>query len=184
MLDRLEAAADGSLTTLGPLEKQLEAELRKIRPAALPATLLQALEAHTQGLPRPGSPAVVPFPARHPATAHNRKWWSAAAAVAILGALSALLIPNGAPSDKPIAGQAQNPGLSEHPSVNTEITPTGFSRQVSETSDEGIIWPSAKPHRVVKVVYKERVTMKRADGSTYEVEQPRVEYYVVPTDSD
>ena len=57
----------------------------------------------------------------------------------------------------------------------TELTPAEFSRKLSETSDEGIIWPSnQQPRRVLKVVYKDLVTMKRPDGSTY---QPRKSGY-------
>ena len=126
----------------------------------------------------------MPFPIKRPATKSRSNWWSAAAAVAILGALSALLIPNPKQANPNIAQQPNSGDPSPIP-ASAELTPASFSRQLSETSDEGIIWQDNNtPHRVVKVVYKDRVILKRADGTSTEVIQPRVEYYVVPTHSD
>jgi hypothetical protein len=65
------------------------------------------------------------------------------------------------------------------------LVPAGFDRGLSEASDEGVVWQSAnRPHRVLKVVYQERVTLKDSAGRTYQVEQPRVEYILVPAKTD
>ena len=41
-----------------------------------------------------------------------------------------------------------------------------------------------QPQRVLKVVYMDRVTLKDSAGRTYQVEQPRVEYILVPATAD
>lgn len=187
-LDRLEAAADDRLTELSPLEKQFEAELRRFQPSALAPSLLASLEIQCSGIAFPKAAAVVAFPkAKHPPQP-RRTAWSAAAAVALLGALAALLIPTHPDNNPSVARHHPAPLIPEsgtHTPQASEISPAAFSRKLSETSDEGVIWPTnQQAHRVLKVVYKDLVTLKRADGSSYQVEQPRVEYFIVPTHSD
>ena len=47
-----------------------------------------------------------------------------------------------------------------------------------------IVQENQLPHRLLKVVYMDRVTLKDADGRTYQVEQPRIEYILVPATAD
>jgi len=188
LLDRLEAAATDRLTELSPLEKQFEAELRRFRPNALPPSLLASLEIQCSGITFPEAAAVIPFPKVKQAPQSRRAAWGAAAAVALFGAFAALLIPTKPGNHSSVAGHKPAP-LRPEAGMNTprtaDLTPAEFSRKLSETSDEGVIWPSnQQAHRVLKVVYKDLVTLKRADGSSYQVEQPRVEYFIVPTHSD
>lgn len=186
LLDRLESAAEGTWTDLDPLEKQLEAELRHQRPARVPEALMAALEAATDGVEFPGDRAVVPF---SPAVAERESrskggGWKAAAAVAVLGALSALMLPPREPAATTAAKPAAPALESPAGPATSALTPAQFSRKLSETHDEGVIWPSNRqPFRVVKVVYMDQVTLTRDDGTTYQVEQPRVEYYMVPAQS-
>lgn len=188
LLDRLEAAADDRLTELSPLERQFEAELRRFRPTTLSPSLLASLEIQCSGIAFPKAAAVVPFPNLKQAPQSRRSVWGAAAAVALLGALAALFIPTKSGNNPSVAGQkAPSIHTEANPSAlrSSDLTPADFSRKLSETSDEGVIWPSnQQAHRVLKVVYKDLVTLKRADGSSYQVEQPRVEYFIVPTHSD
>jgi hypothetical protein len=66
-----------------------------------------------------------------------------------------------------------------------ELIPAGFNSGLSEAVDQGVIWqPDQQPHRVLKVVYKDCVTLKDANGGTYQVERPRVEYILVPADTN
>ena len=66
-----------------------------------------------------------------------------------------------------------------------QLIPAGFNRNLAEARDEGVIWQSNnQPHRVLKVVYMERVTLKDASGRTYQVDKPRIEYILVPADND
>ena len=187
-LDRLEAAADDRLTELSPLEKQFEAELRRFQASALSPSLLASLEIQCSGLAFPEAATVVPFPKAKQTPQSRRAAWSAAAAVALLGALAALMIPTNPDSNPSIARHHPTPLIPEsgiHTPQASDLTPADFSRKLSETSDEGVIWPSnQQAHRVLKVVYKDLVTLKRPDGRSYQVEQPRVEYFIVPTHSD
>jgi hypothetical protein len=70
-------------------------------------------------------------------------------------------------------------------SANGNFVPAGFNRGLSEVHDEGVVWKSnSQPHSVVRVVYKDLVTLKDANGRTVQVEQPRVEYMLVPAKTD
>ena len=70
-------------------------------------------------------------------------------------------------------------------SAHGNFIPAGFNRGLSEVHDEGVVWKSnSQPHSVVRVVYKDLVTLKDASGRTVQVEQPRVEYMLVPAKTD
>lgn len=186
MLDRLDACADGTWTQISDYERHIEKELQRHQPSALSDSLMDSLMASTQGLPFPSkTDTIVSFPGKSHRPYSSRKPWAAAAAVAIIGALSALLIPM-APTDQ----VTSNPPNTTSPSpiinpTHGSLVPAEFSRNLTEATDEGIVWQDEnQAHRVVKVVYHDRVTMTDADGNTYQVEQPRIEYYMVPTESN
>lgn len=188
-ISRLEAAADESLTTLAASELRLEAGLREHSPAALSGDFFQRLENLTAGVPFPVDEKIVLFPKtgpviRKPAARKNRPMWAAAAAVALIGAATALLMPN-APAPGPVVKQS-SPGSSRPPVPRPvqNYVPAGFNASANAT-DEGISWhQSDNPHRVVKVIYRDLVTLKDAEGRTIEVEQPRIEYILVPEKVD
>ncbi|RYZ48518.1 MAG: hypothetical protein EOP49_18505 [Sphingobacteriales bacterium] len=78
---------------------------------------------------------------------------------------------------------APSPAISSAASSN--LVPASFNRGVSEVHDEGVVYNSGnKPHSVVRVVYTDRVTLKHPDGRTYQVEQPKVKYVLVPAHTD
>jgi len=189
LLARLEACADGRLTQLDPAELEFEKRLRGTPPARLSPDLMASLVTTVAALPFPAAdPKIVRFPAaaepqpsRH--ARQNRHWWGAAAAVALFGALAGWLVPAGNPSAPVADNKPAAPAI--RPVAPAPLVPAGFNRGLSEASDEGVIWHSNnQPHRVLKVVYQERVTLKDADGRTYHVEQPRVEYILVPAKTD
>lgn len=61
------------------------------------------------------------------------------------------------------------------------LTPASFTSQLSEASDQGVISSlNHKPHRLLKVVYKDQVILKDNLGATYQMAQPRREYILVP----
>ena len=191
LLDRLEAAAEGTLTELTEDEVKFEAELRAIQPHGLRPEVLEELETAVEGIPAPTQVHVLPF-SRQEANRPRRVlrfdpiWAGVAAAVALLGMLTSLLMdPVGGPASN-LADNKPQPALSAPvlAAAPDSDFPAEFTRALSQTQDEGIIWGENKdPHRVLKVTYTDRVSMKRKDGSTYQVEKPRVEYYLVPTDS-
>lgn len=185
-LARLEACAENTWSDLTPGEVRFEQRLREITPANLPPALMASLEAALSGIPFPRDEKIVIFPQQSTASPrHRRGWWGAAAAVALTGAVSALLIPAN-PGPGKIAAAPPPVRVTQPAATNhTDLIPAGFRRGLSEARDEGVIWQSNdQPHRVLKVVYMERVTLKDPQGLTYQVEQPRVEYILVPAKID
>ncbi len=180
-LSRLEAAADGTLTQLGHEEIRFEAFLRDTSPARLSPDFLAQLEAIVVEVPFAVDEKIVLFPKANTAVQirRQRPIWAAAAAVALIGAASALLVPSG----KAPATVARQSAPSSPPAArpaNGNFVPATFNRGLSEVRDEGVVWKSNnQPHSLVRVVYKDKITVTK-DGRTYQVEQPRVEYMLVP----
>lgn len=186
LLERLEACAEESWTNLDPLELHMEHRLRAIAPARLSAPLMDKLEASLSAVPfPPAQPKIVSFPGRESNARHpQRQWWGAAAAVALFGGLAGWLLPHGQTGKTDITS-VKSPSARPLPSANVPLVPASFNRGLSQASDEGVILQGGnQPHRVLKVVYHERVTLKDAEGRTYQVDQPRVEYIIVPTKTD
>lgn len=186
LLDRLDACADGSWTTLDPAEIAFEKQLRGIAPAKLPASLAASLEATLAGVGFPNAEKIVPFPKRaNTEPQRSRGWWSAAAVVALTGAITALLVPTNHEKGNTVAAPHINSAPIPSAGQPDRLIPAGFKSGVSEASDEGVIWQNKnRAHRVLKVVYKDLVTLKDENGATYQVEQPRVEYILVPAQAD
>jgi len=180
LLERLEACTDGSITTLTPTELQFEASLRKTRPQALPQDLLADLEGIFSGVPFAQNEKVVLFPkssaksgkiARFP-----RPMWAAAAAVALIGAASALLMPS-RQEQAPIA-QASASAPSAPVKNNSNIVPAGYN-------DEGVIWnQNDQPRRVLRVRYDDYILKTDATGKQVKILTPRYEYVLIPEKAD
>jgi plasmid stability protein len=181
LLARLEAAADGTLTELSASELRFEQLLRRTSPAKLDSEFLGSLEAIVRDTPFGVDEKVVLFPITHRNVIHKRSLWSAAAAVAIMGALAALIMPAGKPTAQTVAQSRTSAATANTPN----FVPASFNRALSEVNDEGVIWkPNNQPHSLVRVVYKDQITLKDAQGRTVEVEKPSVEYILVPAKTD
>lgn len=186
LLDRLDACASGTWRETSPAEDAAESRLAAHSPATLSPELMASLESIVAPVAFPQDRKIVLFPARQeePVRRKHHGWYSAAAAVAICGALAALFVPM---ERKPVVAKAQ-PGPSSAPKATAaagELTPAGFRRGISEARDEGVVWQSAdKAHQVLRVVYKDTVTLKDPNGRIYQVEEPRVEYILVPARID
>lgn len=185
LLARLEACAGDTWTALDPAELAFEKRLAAVAPGKLPAALTASLEAALAGVRFPNDEKIVPFPRQETTTPrHKRGWRSAAAAVALTGAITAFMVPMN--HDKgPVAGSPPASRPVPSAAAGDKLTPAGFNRGLSEASDEGVIWqPNNQPQRVLKMVYMDRVTLRDPSGRTIEVEQPRVEYILVPAQTD
>lgn len=183
---RLEASAEGTLLELSPAELRFEMSLRENLPTKLPQEFLATLEGIVREVPFPIDEKILLFPKSSPVS-NNRgrhRMWSAAAAVAIMGALSALLIP-ARKAPVPVAAQS-SPAAPAPPSGDSRnFVPASFNRGLSEVHDEGVIWKSNnQPQTLVRVVYKDQITLTDSNGRTVLVEQPRVEYMLVPARTD
>lgn len=185
-LDRLEAAADETLVELSHEEIRFEEFLRQTKPAALTADFIVQLEKIVDEVPFAVDEKIVLFPRpnRSPAARGSRPMWAAAAAVALIGGLTAVMIPTQT-SSPDIANRTP---VSTPPSTNPaagNFVPASLNSGISEVKDEGIVWKTNnQPHNVVRMVYKDLITLKDKSGRTYQVEKPRIEYILVPTNTD
>lgn len=183
-LTRLEASAEGTWTELTYQELRFENLLRETRVAKLDPAFLAELEKAVRDVPFITDEKIVHFPkVLAPAAARRqRPIWAAAAAVALIGGASALLVPAGkTPQNAP----RQTASAPTTRSAANNFVPASFNRGLSEVRDEGVIWKSNnQPQRIVRVVYKDQVTLKDSKGRTAHVEQPRVEYMLVPAKTD
>ena len=180
LLERLEACTDGSITTLTPTELQFEASLRKTRPQALPQDLLADLEGIFAGVPFAQDEKVVLFPKSSAKigkiTRFPRPMWAAAAAVALIGAASALLMPS-RQEQAPIV-QISPSATSAPSNNNSNIVPAGYN-------DEGVIWnQNDQPRRVLRVRYDDYILKKDATGKQVKILTPRYEYVLIPEKAD
>ncbi len=185
-LDRLEAAADGSLAEPTDAEIRFERSLRAHAPASLGDDFMKRLESAVAGVQFPVNEKIVLFPKTAPVSKSNRSnrpMWAAAAAVALIGGFSALLLPQEKPTGI-VAGRAPISPSAPLISQPSNYVPAGFNAE-ADTEDVGVSWHSSgQPHRVLRLTYRDKVTLKNAEGKTIEVEQPRTEYILVPEKMD
>jgi hypothetical protein len=183
LLDRLTGAIAGTLKVTDPALRPIEAAASKLQPVALNDALTQRLVEVVEMVPFPVDEKVVLFPGGSAAVEDKKprfKWWAVAAAVALAGGLSALMVspPKDAAKlakNNPIPSRV-NPGA---------FVPASFGSGVSGTDDLGVMWSGdQKPMRVVRVVYKDVVTFLNEKGEEVSVEVPRVEYLMVPEEID
>jgi hypothetical protein len=110
---------------------------------------------------------------------------AAAAAVALLGSLAAWITPNQANDTVSTTTIPSVPRSVITSPASSSFAPAAFNRNLSDTRDEGVIWnPSNRPHRVMRFTYMDRVTLKNEKGESIQVEQPRVEYVIIPEKID
>jgi hypothetical protein len=158
--------------------QQIEKMLEGLSPSRVPDGLIERIGSEAAagrfGSEESGETAkVVPFPGdgrrvtRMPAPQHN--WtWVAAAAVAVLGAVIAWVIPD----RKDI-----------QPVVSTErstFSPNATRSGVKEVRDGGVVWKAGRPLRRVVVVYGDQMTLRNDRGEQVDVEVPRTEHILVP----
>lgn len=185
-LDRLTASAEGTFTVLADTDASFESLLASVKPRPLPAALQSSLSAALDGTPFAVDEKIVLFhgsaKAGHGKIPSFRRFnIAAAAAVAILGAAAAFMVPQG--------GRTETAERSNPPEIGTvasaNFAPTSFGRNPSETRDEGVIWRGKnQPHRVLRLTYMENVTTKNADGETIQVQRPHYEYVIIPEKID
>jgi hypothetical protein len=189
-MSRLLASADGSMTELTAEELQFENSLRKFSPPKLSASQDSALLDILNNTPFHVDEKIVLF---HKSTSRasgtssklRRFNLAAAAAVALLGSLAAWITPNQANDTVSTTTIPSVPRSVITSPASSSFAPAAFNRNLSDTRDEGVIWnPSNRPHRVMRFTYMDRVTLKNEKGESIQVEQPRVEYVIIPEKID
>jgi hypothetical protein len=190
-MDRLLAAVERRMPAA---DRGIERELGKLSPSALAGGVQERLLETVARVPFPVDEKVVLFPGKTKPVekVHTRRpWLAAAAAVAVLGAFSALMMgpqrgSNSRPvaeNDGPLYGPVR-PGASAG-TVEAGLGTPSFNSKVRDAEDEGVTWTQdGKPMRRVKVIYMDKVKYAGEDGKIVEMERPRVEWILVPEKID
>ncbi len=178
-------------------QKAIEAGLRKLSPIALSNQLQQALLSKVGDVPFEVDEKVVLFNRSKRENIPEKALWkkgsnlAIAAAVALMGTLAALMLPEGqAPNDlaqqvPPVEQKSDTPLASKDLIEGFEFAPASYSRSLSDARDEGVIWQgNSQPHRVMRLTYTDKVTGKDFAGEKIEVEKPKVEYIILPEKID
>jgi len=174
LFGRLHASLDAASARVESADAALEAVLAAHRPSRLSDDLMQRLvdASASKVVEMPAPSRLVPF-----------RRYAAAAAIALAGAAAALLAPIG--GNQPAATADSESSAPVIPLADArEFVPAGYARGLSEARDEGVVWKDNAPHRVLRVVYTDTITLRNEAGEIVEVEQPRVEYIVVPKKID
>jgi hypothetical protein len=190
-MERLLASADGSLTELTPAELLFESSLRKFSPPKLSSTFDATLLNILQDTPFHLDEKIVLFhkstlkPQSTPAK-FRRFNLAAAAAVALLGSLAAWFTPHISNNEVAQTPKFISQPIPQPPSPNpSTFSPASFNHKLNGTSDEGVIWNKAnRPHRILRMTYMEKVTLKNAKGELIQVEQPREKIIIIPENVD
>ena len=180
-MDRLLAALERRTPAA---DVTMERELGKLSPSALDGGVQERLLETVSRVPFPVNEKVVLFPGKSKPVEKapsRRPWLAAAAAVAVMGGFSALMVGPQQGSGRVAGTPATQPPVS---SVK-ELVPASVGSKVSEAQDEGLIWTrDGKPMRRVKVIYMDKVKYAGEDGKIVEMERPRVEWLLVPEKID
>ena len=186
-MDRLLAAVEGRLQRTEPGLKPVEERLAGIAPASLSAPLAGAMLATVSRIPFPVDEKVVLFPGgvkTGPAARPRRSWIAAAAAVAVAGAFTAMMV-DPAPRSSSGGGSNLASGGTASRTAPKGFVPASVGTGVEQASDEGVMWTrDGKPVRMVRVIYTDKVRYLNEEGEVIEVERPRVEYLMVPEKID
>jgi hypothetical protein len=170
LLDRLASALDPNAVP------EVDVDFERVMAAARPAVLSDGLMARLALLAE-DSPKIVPMPAVGRVIPFRR--YAAAAAIALAGAVAALLAPIHG-GDPVVAGRDAPVSSGAVTGDARQFVPAAYQRGLSEACDEGTIWKDNMPHRVLRIVYTDTITLRNDAGETVEVEKPCVEYIVVP----
>jgi hypothetical protein len=164
--------------------KQFEEELERLAPAGLPEGLISRMESAMAGWQEAepaGDEKVVPFPKVEVESqgGFSRGFWSAAAAVALLGAVVALVLPNQT-AEKNVAASDAAPEFAA-----VSFAPTNLDRNIIQAADGGVVFTAdERPHRLVRVEYVDRIKFRNAAGEELHVEKPSVNFVLIPVETD
>ncbi|MBK1789893.1 hypothetical protein [Persicirhabdus sediminis] len=184
---------------------KLESQLEQLKPEEMPSDMLARMEqamCRWQDHVPAEEEKVIAFPQDTP-TKQEFKWGmgmsAAAAAVAIMGAVSALMFTG---DTDPSASMAQkNAALPPVPEVasppqtvingamttpaTTVVVPDSVQQNVVRASDAGIVTEDGKvPHRFFKIDVLDRIQLKDGNGRVYDVERPGVRYIMLPVETE
>jgi len=165
----------------------IERELGKLSPSVLAGGVQERLLETVSRVPFPVNEKVVLFPGKTKPVEKapaRRPWIAAAAAVAVLGAFSALMMGPQKDGSGPIVRKETSSGPVDSPH-DSRLVDASMGSQVREAQDQGVTWTrDGKPLRQVKVIYMDKVKYVDEGGKVVEMERPRVEWLLVPEKID
>jgi hypothetical protein len=177
---RLFATLHKALESVSAPVSEADAEFETWLGTKTPASVSGGLMDRLEAIAVPTS-NVVPMAPRDRVISFRR--YAVAAAVALIGAATALL----APIDRDAPAMMTSEGTESRIIPLEEarqFVPASYARGLSEARDEGVVWRNNAPHRVLRIVYTDVITLTNDSGETVEVEQPCIEYIVVPEKID
>ncbi len=164
----------------------LEAELRALTPAPLnDSTMDRFLGAIDQAEQSIGE-NIITFPTQPAEPKHDWKWYSAAAAVAILGILIGTIYTPSQPSSAPLANNSPAMVAPAHQS-NGDLINVSTNSTIIDAQDQGMVrnQQQGSPYvRAVKVVTMETFFVENAQGEAIEVKRPVEKIVFLPLSSD
>lgn len=169
--------------------KELEAELERIAPNALPEGLISRMAAAMDGWQEnEREEKVVPFPKQEEARPGWTGFWRAAAAVAILGAAAALLVPGKDKHAGTVAAvqpQAVSDTWIQPTTLKPAFSPVSAERNVVSAENQGrIVLIGGVPHQCVRVDSLDHVEYADQSGATIHVKKPAVDFMLIPLRPD
>lgn len=175
--------------------RDLEDQLGKLSPMAMPEDMLARMEKAMERWNEftPVEEKIVPFSSNGAGHSSGRfHIWASAAAVALIGAVSAVLIMPGnragnGSTDVAVAApepsqqmDAQLPSLAQPANV-VGVNNSKFDTKITDEPSYSITYDAeGKPHRLVKVRFEDEITLYDDKGRPVKVKKPRIEYYMVP----
>lgn len=184
---------------------ELELHLGQLSPASMPDDMLnrmsQAMDHWNEDFQAPDNLIPIGGEQRHSPPVWNRSAWAAAAAVAILGAVTALLIPRIEPSNTNVASAGGGADLTSNnqnfyspPIVNSDlesnspvmlVTSNALSHNVTGASDRGVILTDDdRAMRCIRVDYIDRIMGVDSDGREIEIKAPGIDYMLIPVETN
>jgi hypothetical protein len=157
---------------------ELETELKKLRPAPVPAGLLARVE-HALA-----QPAAVPTAGLLPRRAkHNNAWWSLGLGLTTASALLLIWLAFFAepPPARPIVGQNSTPPVEP---TGSGLQPSALTRVIYRQHDEGLVFsPNQSERPLRRVRYNTRETMQWRNpqtGTSLRVSYPAEQVVLAP----
>jgi hypothetical protein len=176
---------------------ELEVHLGQMAPSSMPMDMLGRM---TRAMDRwhehvPVEEKVVSFGGRNPAPVRRQfgaGMLSAAAAVAMLGAVTALVLPRFFHPAQSVGVVATDDRVVEPDFEVTTVVeprdawllPDSLSHKVTNTSDRGIVMTRDNiPHRCIRVDYVDRLKVQDEEGREIEIERPSVDIMLFPVET-
>lgn len=194
--ERLDSGGGASQLACSDLN-ELEIHLNDLAPSAVPDDILarmsRAMDSWHEYVPV--DEKVVLFNAakeKSSSYGFGGNMWTAAAAVAVLGAVTALVLPrfDSAPGNfvvekNPTPPSMKNVAAKPFGIKGATLTSNSLSHQVTNTSDNGVVFSNDNtPHRCIRVDYVDRIRGKDAHGRQVEINTPGVDFLLIPVETN